>query len=103
MKLIDRVDILTYLQLANFIIWFFDVYFNFLDNYILMFLWVVFVGLLGGGSYVLCFYKILTNDSTPMKMKELSVNIATIFNDMGIILSSLTVLIADNSFMKIKK
>ena len=65
-----------------------------------MFFWIVFVGLLGGASYVLCFYKLLSDEKTPMKMKELSVNIVTIFNEMGIILSSLVILLADNTFMK---
>jgi hypothetical protein len=66
---------------------------------LLLFL-IVFVGLLGGSSYVLCFYKILSNDKTPPKMKELSVNIATIFNDVGIFLSSVLVLTFDTTIMK---
>ena len=103
MKKLDRVDILTILQLINFVVWLVDVYFNFLDNYILMFTWIFFVGLLGGSSYVLCFFKILGNESTPPKMKELSVNIATIFNDVGIFVSSVFILVMDNSLMKIPK
>ena len=99
-KNLNRVDILTYLQLINFIIWFFNVYYNFLDNVILLFFLIFFVGLLGGSSYVLCFYKILRNEKTPLKMKELSVNIATIFNDVGIFLSSVIVLIFNTTIMK---
>jgi len=55
---------------------------------------------MGGSSYVLCFYKILNSKTTPIKMKELSVNIATMINDSGILLSSICVLIYDNTIMK---
>lgn len=100
MKKLGRVDVLTYLQLINFIIWFIEVYVNFLDNCIVMFGLTLFIGLLGGASYVLCFYMLLNDKKTPEKMKELSVNIATIFNDVGIFFSSLCVLIFDNTIMK---
>jgi len=63
---------------------------------------MIIVGLMGGSSYVLCFYKILNNKNTPVKMKELSVNIATMMNDTGILLSSICVLIYDNSIMYYK-
>lgn len=65
-----------------------------------MFFLMIIVGLMGGSSYVLCFYKLLNNKSTPVKMKELSVNIATMMNDTGIFLSSICVLIYDNTIMK---
>jgi len=60
---------------------------------------MILVGLMGGSSYVLCFYQILNNKSTPGKMKELSVNIATMMNDSGVFLSSICVLIYDNTIM----
>ena len=65
-----------------------------------MFLHMVIVGLMGGSSYVLCFYKILNSKETPMKMKELSVNIATMMNDSGVLSSAIFVLIFDNTIMK---
>jgi len=65
-----------------------------------MFSLMIIVGLMGGSSYVLCFYKLLNNKNTPVKMKELSVNIATMMNDTGIFLSSICVLIYDNTLMK---
>ncbi len=94
---------MTYFQLINFILWFINVYYNYLDNIILLLFLIFFVGLLGGSSYVLCFYKLLSNEKTPPKMKELSVNIATIFNDLGIFFSSVMVLTLDTTIMKIIK
>lgn len=65
-----------------------------------MFILMLIVGLMGGSSYVLCFYRLLNNQKIPLKLKELSVNIATMINDTGIFLSSILVLILDNTIMK---
>ena len=61
---------------------------------------LVLVGMMGGGAYVACFYFILNSHRIEPDIKELSVNIGTIFNDMGIILASCTVLFFDNTIMK---
>lgn len=67
--------------------------------------WVLFfllieVGLFGGGAYVGCFYFILQSETIPPNIKELCLNIGTIFNDLGVLSSSLTVLLLDNTIMK---
>jgi hypothetical protein len=46
-------------------------------------------GFFGGGSYAGGFYAILNNDKLGSKYKDLTVNIATIFDDIGTILSGL--------------
>jgi hypothetical protein len=46
-------------------------------------------GFFGGGSYAGGFYAILNNEKLGSKYKDLTVNIATIFDDIGTILSGL--------------
>ncbi len=90
---------LTFLQVLNFIVWFINVYSGFLSSIYLVVASFVFVGFMGGGSYVYCYYKILESKNIKDEYKELTVNIATIFNDFGILLSSLFVLLVDNTIM----
>lgn len=71
-----------------------------MGHFAIMFILMLIVGLMGGSSYVLCFYRLLNNQKIPLKLKELSVNIATMINDTGIFLSSILVLILDNTIMK---
>ena len=61
---------------------------------------LVIVGLFGGAAYVGCFYFVLNSEEIDEEIKELCVNIGTIFNDCGIMLASLTVLLLDNTIMK---
>ena len=61
---------------------------------------MVIVGLFGGAAYVGCFYFILESTSIESTIKELCMNIGTIFNDIGILCSSLVVLLLDNTIMK---
>lgn len=51
---------------------------------------MVFVGLMGGCSYVNCYYLILENDTLDKRVKELATNIASFFVDFGILAASLT-------------
>ena len=60
------------------------------------------MGLCGGGVYVGCFYFVLNDITIPPQYKELVLNIATLFNDMGVLLSSILCVIFDNTFLKNK-
>ena len=62
---------------------------------------LIIVGLFGGSAYVGCFYFVLESKDIDSHLKELSINIGTIFNDCGILTSSLVVLLLDNTLMKI--
>lgn len=57
---------------------------------------MIFVGLMGGASYVNVNYLLLNNELIEKNEKELALNICSIFNDTGILLSSLSVLFIDN-------
>jgi battenin len=101
MKKITYVEILTLIQFANFILWLVQVFTGFIHSPYIAIIHLVVVGLMGGGTYVACFYFILNSFRIESELKELCVNIGTIFNDFGILLSSLVTLLLDNTLMKI--
>lgn len=99
-KRIPCVEVFTICQGINFVIWIVEVYTNFIYYGYILFFHMIIVGLMGGAAYVGCFYFILENNDIPSTLKELCVNIGTIFNDIGILTASATVLLLDNTIMK---
>ena len=66
----------------------------------LMFASMIFVGLLGGASYVNVFYLLLKDPAIPEQDREFTIQIAAVFGPtLGITLSSLSVLAMDNTFL----
>jgi hypothetical protein len=55
-----------------------------------------FVGLMGGASYVNINYLLLSSEKIDPTEKELAMNICSIFNDTGVLLSSLSSLVISN-------
>jgi hypothetical protein len=59
------------------------------------FIWIMFIhGFFGGGTYSGGFYTILNSEKVNENYKELTVNVATLFNDIGTFLSGIAGLIA---------
>jgi len=81
---IRRVEILSVIQLVNMLLWIIDVHYQFLPVAILPSL-MVFVGLLGGASYVNIFYLLLHDDKYPEEDRELCINITALFITFGIV------------------
>lgn len=81
---IRKVHILSILQFINMLLWIIDVHYKFLPVSILPAL-MVYVGLLGGASYVNIFYLLLHDNKYPDKDRELCINIAALFITFGII------------------
>ena len=102
-KYLKNVKILNLLQLTNFIFWFIEAMCNIISNQWVCFVTLILLGLCGGGVYVGCFYFILNDNKIPSEYKELCLNICTIFVDCGVLLSSITCIILDNTIMKEKK
>ena len=100
-KHISFIETFSIIQLINFILWFVEVYVDYITNEWICFIHMIIVGLCGGASYVGCFYFILNSKTIEQEIKELCLNIGTIFNDIGILSSYITVLILDNTIMKI--
>ncbi|XP_005106996.1 battenin [Aplysia californica] len=84
---IRRVEILSLLQLINMILWLVDVHYKFLPVAVLPAL-MVYVGLLGGASYVNIFYSLLHDDVYPKEDRELCVNLTGLFITLGIVLGT---------------
>lgn len=57
---------------------------------------MVFVGLMGGASYVNVAYLILSSKKIPDNMKELCMNINNICNNIGVTSASITAIIVSN-------
>jgi battenin len=99
LQYIGKVEIITALQFINLVCWLVEALTGFFTSAWLGFSWMVFVGLMGGSSYVLCFAFILKNNNLPEEYKELTINVGTIFNDFGVFMASIVKLIFDNTIM----
>ncbi len=76
-----------------------NVYLGMISSLWLAFANFIIVGLMGGSSYVGCYYFILNDSNIEDNIKELCVNIASMFNDCGILLASISVLIFNETIM----
>ena len=97
---INKVEVLTILQIINFLFWLFNSIFLFMTNFYGLFVLMIWVGLMGGGSYVNVMYQILENPGLGRNEKELALTLTTIFNDAGVLLASLMSLLLDNTAFK---
>ena len=96
------IELLNIFQFINFIFWFIEAEKGIISNQWICFSTLIFLGICGGGVYVVCLYYILNDNKIPLKYKELCLNIGTIFNDLGVLLSSIVCIILDNTIMKDK-
>lgn len=96
---IERVWILTIIQTANFILWLWHVNSFFMDIWV-QFAMMVFVGLLGGASYVNIFYSLIRLDKNPIPKedREFCINLTGNAMTVGVILASVFELIYDAMF-----
>lgn len=84
---IQRIYILTILQCINFIIWYTQIVYFYMNIYIQL-VCMIYVGLLGGAMYVNTFNNILRDTKLSDNQRELSVNYTQISINIGIVLSS---------------
>ena len=101
-KYLKFVELLNILQFINFTFWFLEALLGIVSNQIVCFITLVLLGLCGGGVYVGCFYFVINDITIPPRHKELVLNIATLFNDMGVLLSSILCVIFSHTFLKNK-
>ena len=99
-KYLRFVELLNIIQFCNFIFWFLEALLGIISNQYVCFITLILLGLCGGGVYVGCFYFVLNDENIPPHFKELCLNIATLFNDFGVLFSSILCVIFDNTFMK---
>jgi hypothetical protein len=65
-----------------------------------MFVIMIWVGLMGGGSYVNVMYQMLENPLLDRNEKELALTLTTVFDDIGILSASILSLVLDNTAFK---
>ncbi|KAI6660912.1 Battenin-like [Oopsacas minuta] len=95
---IRYVWILTILQGINMAVWLIDDFWKFLPIYVLP-VFMVYVGLLGGASYVNIFYLVKTEDKFKCN-REVSINICSMWIAVGIFTASATDTLFDLTFLK---
>ena len=99
-KHIKYLEIFTCLQILNFILWFFESLFGFISNQWICYIHLFFVGICGGGGNIGFLYNLFNSKKISQRFQELCLNICEFFMDWGILLSSITSIIFDNTFMK---
>ena len=65
----------------------------FCKNIYVLFAMMVFVGLMGGAQFVNVIFLIKSSDKLHKTHKELALNVTSMFNDAGILLSSIVSLV----------
>jgi len=95
---IQRIEVITILQCINFILWLLQAKFKFINIWV-QFGLMMYVGLLGGASYVNIFYRLL-HDNIPERDRELCINLVAMATTAGITLASLFTLVVDATFLK---
>ena len=90
---IEKVWILTLLQFLNFIFWFSNCFGMYVTNIYVYFAEMVFVGLMGGASFVNVIFLLKNSPKLLKTEKELAMNLIGCFDDMGILLASISALV----------
>ena len=98
---IKRVGILTALQAINFIFMMLNAKYMLVES-----LWVVcpilvFVGLMGGGSYVNVLHCILELETLDKTERESAMSLSLFFNDLGILNASIVSIILSSTYLKV--
>ena len=92
---VRRVWIMTYLQTINFCIFFSVAYWKWLsiEYQIPLMVWV---GLMGGCSYVNCLYAILDSTQLSKSQKEVAINVASFLNCISITAAAVFAILISN-------
>ena len=91
---IRRVWVLTLLQFLNLLLWLAEAHTHLLRDklgdggFILMLVWLVYVGLMGGATYCNCMHIMNTSPTIPDHLRELGVNVTFSLLNIGIMFSS---------------
>lgn len=96
---VERVWIMTLLQLVNFGVWWAEAMHIFLGVWG-EFVWMLWVGCLGGACYVNVAYLILHSDRLAQQYKEPGLNFSLLCNNVGCMLAAAFSLLLDNTMIK---
>ncbi|KAK5579952.1 hypothetical protein RB653_009641 [Dictyostelium firmibasis] len=96
---IKHIGIITILQGINMVFWIVQARYKMVTSVWVLFILMVYCGLLGGASYVNVFYLILHDKKIPDEDRELCVNYAALLVTVGITLAACFILIMDHTFL----
>ena len=96
----NKVWILSLFQMINFIAIFLDAYYMKVTTVKVMCPLLLWVGLMGGGSYVNVLNCILELETLDKTEKEMALSLSLLFNDSGILLASVFSLILSANIFK---
>lgn len=97
---IERVWLLSLLQLCNFLFFGLNAFLVFCTNIYVLFAITVFVGLMGGATYVNVVYLIKQSPKLAHAQKELAMTLCSVFMDLGILLATVTSLVLTTTRFK---
>ena len=95
---IKWVWILTVLQGINMLVWIAQDIYHFLNIWV-QFIWMIYVGLLGGASYVNVYYLLNIDPDIKEEDRELCINLAPLFTTAGIVSACIFILVLDNTIL----
>jgi battenin len=95
---VHRLWVLTLLQAANFAAWLVHALYPFIPLP-LQFVWMIFVGLIGGGMYVNSFFAIMIDDRIRPEQRETCLNVVSLWINLGIVSSALFEIAASATFL----
>ena len=96
----DKVFILTILQMINFTFMFINAHGMYVTSLYVIAPVCVWVGLMGGGSYVNVLHGVLTLETLDKTEREMAITLSLVFNSAGIVLASLFSLALSNTIFK---
>jgi battenin len=96
---IEAVWIVTILQGVNFVVWWANAIEVYMDVWV-EFAHMLFVGLMGGASFVNIAYIILKTNKLPNGYRETASNLNILFLNIGSVTASLFALLLDNTMLK---
>ena len=96
----DRVWILTLLQMLNFVFMFVNAHAMYVTSLYVIAPVCVWVGLMGGASYVNVLHGVMTLETLEASEKEMALTLALVLNSGGIVLASLFSLLLSNTLFK---
>ena len=98
---IKRVWFLTFLQMCNFVFMFLNAKYMYFESLYVVCPVLVFVGLMGGASYVNVLHGILELETLDKTEKESAMSLCMLFNDTGILCATTLSIILSNTVLKV--
>jgi hypothetical protein len=106
---IERLWILVLLQLVNCSLWFLEAtdhelirFFGSQWGYVVLIMWIILVGIMGGCAYANCMHAYMTNESIPNDLRELSITVGFALSNVGILLATSSSGVLDNTILSEK-